>query len=157
MEARLIHAGEQRTYALVFQTGDEVMSGLEQFAEDYFVGAAQFTAIGAFSRAALAYFDWGTKGYRDIPVDEQVEVIALTGDVSEEDDGKPKIHGHVVVGLKDGSTRGGHLMKAWVRPTLEVVITESPAHLKRTFDPNSGLMLIDLSETPQAEITGVAA
>jgi uncharacterized protein len=105
----------------------------------------------------LAYFDWETKEYQEFSIDEQVEVLALTGDICEKDDGNPQVHAHVVVGMKDGTTRGGHLRKAWVRPTLEVVLTESPAHLKRTFDPNSGLMLIDLTQTPRAENLGVAA
>ena len=134
----------RRTFALVFDTGDEAMAGLSQFAREQRLAAAQFTAIGAFSRAVLAYFDWDTKQYQRIPVDEQVEVLALTGDVSEEADGKPNVHAHVVLGRRDGTTRGGHLMEGHVRPTLEVVLTESPAHLGRRHDPASGLSLIRL-------------
>ena len=134
----------RRTFALVFDTGDEAMAGLSQFAREQRLAAAQFTAIGAFSRAVLAYFDWDTKQYQRIPVDEQVEVLALTGDVSEEADGTPKVHAHVVLGRRDGTTRGGHLMEGHVRPTLEVVLTESPAHLRRRHDPATGLSLIRL-------------
>jgi uncharacterized protein len=134
----------RRTFALVFDTGDEAMAGLSQFAREQRLAAAQFTAIGAFSRAVLAYFDWDTKQYQRIPVDEQVEVLALTGDVSEEADGTPKVHAHAVLGRWDSTTRGGHLMEGHVRPTLEVVLTESPAHLRRRHDPASGLSLIRL-------------
>lgn len=135
----------RRTFALVFDTGDEAMAGLSQFAREQRLTAAQFTAIGAFSRATIAYFDWDTKQYEKIPVDEQVEVLALTGDVSEEADGTPKVHAHAVLGRRDGTARGGHLMEGHVRPTLEVVLTESPAHLRRRHDPQSGLSLIRLS------------
>jgi uncharacterized protein len=134
----------RRTFALVFDTGDEAMAGLSQFAREQRLAAAHFTAIGAFSRAVLAYFDWDTKQYQRIPVDEQVEVLALTGDVSEEADGTPKVHAHAVLGRRDGTTRGGHLMEGHVRPTLEVVLTESPAHLRRRHDPATGLSLIRL-------------
>jgi len=147
MKSKVIHeAGGQRTFALVFDAGDEAMAGLTRFAREHRVGAARFTAIGAFSRATLAYFDWDTKRYQDIPVDEQVEVLALAGDVSEEADGAPKVHAHVVVGRRDGSTRGGHLKAGHVRPTLEVILTESPAHLRRRHDDRSGLSLIDVGQ-----------
>jgi len=135
----------RRTFALVFDTGDEAMAGLSRFAREQRLTAAQFTAIGAFSRATAAYFDWDAKQYHKIPVDEQVEVLALTGDVSEERDGIPKVHAHVVLGRRDGTTRGGHLMEGHVRPTLEVVLTESPAHLRRRHDPATGLSLIRLA------------
>jgi hypothetical protein len=135
----------RRTFALIFDTGDEAMAGLSRFAREQRLTAAQFTAIGAFSRATIAYFDWESKEYQKILVEEQVEVLALTGDVSEEPDGTPKVHAHAVLGRRDGTTRGGHLMEGHVRPTLEVVLTESPAHLRRRHDPQSGLSLIRLA------------
>ena len=65
------------------------------------------------------------------------------GDVAQQD-GEPKVHAHVVLGRSDGSTRGGHLLEAHVRPTLEVMLVESPAHLNKQHDPESGLALIRL-------------
>jgi predicted DNA-binding protein with PD1-like motif len=142
MKSRLIHEHEgQRTYALVFETGDEAMAGLKQFAEAQDLGAAQITGIGAFKDVTLGYFNWEKKEYQKIPVDEQVEVLSLIGDVAKEK-GKPKVHVHMVVGRSDGSTRGGHLMEGHVRPTLEVILTESPAHLRKEHDEESGLALI---------------
>jgi predicted DNA-binding protein with PD1-like motif len=132
-----------RTFALVFETGDEAFSGLTEFANQNHLCGSQFTAIGAFEKATLAYFDWERKAYLDIPIDEQVEVLALTGDVSEKADGKRQVHAHAVVGRRDGSTRGGHLRSGRVRPTLEVILTESPVHLRRRHDEQSGLSLID--------------
>ena len=90
----------------------------------------------------VAYFDWETKDYVKIPIREQVEVLVLSGDVSDEASGKSKLHAHVVVGKRDGSAHGGHLMEAHVRPTLELILTESPQHLVRRFDAGSGLSLI---------------
>ena len=83
----------------------------------------------------------GIEGIQAHPGREQVEVLSLIGDVALED-GEPKVHAHVVVGRSDGSTRGGHLIEARVRPTLEVILTESPAHLRKHHDPESGLALI---------------
>jgi len=141
MRAKTIGGGSERTWALVFATGDEVTSSLSDFAYREQLRAARFTAIGAFREATLGYFDWASKQYEKIPLREQVEVLSLVGDVALEGDA-PKVHAHVVVGKRDGSAHGGHLLDAHVRPTLEVMLTESPAHLQRLFDPASGLALI---------------
>jgi predicted DNA-binding protein with PD1-like motif len=143
MKAALLHEDEGlRTFALVLATGDEAMAALVAFATERQLKATQFTAIGAFSRVVVAYFDWTTKTYRNIPIDEQVEVLSLVGDISVED-GKPKVHAHVVVGKADATAHGGHLIEGHVRPTLEIVLTEAPRHLQRRHDPVSGLALID--------------
>jgi hypothetical protein len=55
---------------------------------------------------------------------------------------KPRLHAHVVVGKRDGTAHGGHLLQARVRPTLEVILTESASYLARRHDPESGLALI---------------
>jgi hypothetical protein len=132
---------DQRTFGLVLQTGDEVMETLQAFARAQRLRGSQLTAIGALRNAVLAFFDLQARAYLRLPVDEQAEVLALLGDVASESSG-PSVHAHVVLGLRDGSTRGGHLLEAHVRPTLEVVITEMPTHLQRVHDPETGLTLI---------------
>lgn len=141
MRTKVLAEGESRTIALIFDRDDEVVSTLERFAQEHAIDAAHFTAIGAFSRATLGYFSWEQKDYLQIPVDEQVEVLTLAGDIARQD-GKGKVHAHAVLGRRDGSTVGGHLLQASVRPTLELMLTESPAHLRRVHDPETGLALI---------------
>jgi uncharacterized protein len=148
MRHKLIHeAAGQRTFAAVLEIGDEAMSFLQQLAQIERLSAAQISAIGAFRSAAVAFFDWERREYQRIPVEEQVEVVALTGDISTGEKGEPKVHAHAVLGRRDGATLGGHLMEGHVRPTLEIIITESPAHLRRVHDARSGLALIDLEKT----------
>jgi predicted DNA-binding protein with PD1-like motif len=143
MKWRLIHeAHGQRTFVAVLSTGDEVMESLERLAEQQRLSAAQITAIGAFSRATLAYFDWERKEYEQIAVHEQVEVASLIGDIALDEQGAPALHIHLVLGKRDGTAVAGHLSEAHVRPTLEVVITESPSHLRRVKDVETGLALI---------------
>jgi predicted DNA-binding protein with PD1-like motif len=142
MQSKLLHdAHGQRTFAVILSTGDEVMTSLKQFVMQQKITAAQISAIGALSDAVLLYFDWDKKDYMKIPVHEQVEVASLLGDVAEAD-GKPALHLHIVVGRRDGHAMAGHLGEAHVRPTLEVIITESPVHLRKRHDPESGLALI---------------
>ena len=142
MRAKQIHEERgQKTFVLVFDTGDEVVAELTNFAKENGLSAARFTAIGAFSDATLGYFDMEKKEYEKIPVDEQVEVLSLVGDVALFE-GEPKLHAHAVLGRSDGTTRGGHLLEAHVQPTLEVVIIESPEHLRRETDEETGLPLL---------------
>jgi predicted DNA-binding protein with PD1-like motif len=131
-----------RTFVVVFETGDEAMSGLTSFAKEQGLSGSHFTAIGAFSRAIVAYFEWASKEYRQVPIDEQIEVLSFAGDITIEDSA-PKVHAHVVLGKADATAHGGHLIEGHVRPTLELVITEAPRHLHRRVDVNSGLALID--------------
>ncbi len=135
-------AANEKTFALIFETGDEVMAGLSAFAAERGLASSRFTAIGAFREVTLGYFNWEKKEYEKIPVREQVEVLSLIGDVALDDNGKPKVHAHVVVGRSDASTRGGHLLEGHVRPTLEVMLVESSRGLRRRYDPESGLALI---------------
>lgn len=144
MRSKLVHESEgMRTFVLVLETGDEVMACLLDFAQKQKLSGASFQAIGAFHGATLGYFHWEKKDYKRIPVHEQVEVLSLIGDVAEKD-GQPKLHAHVVLGRSDASTLGGHLLEAHVRPTLEVVLIETPAHLRKAHDELSGLALIRL-------------
>jgi predicted DNA-binding protein with PD1-like motif len=162
MRAKIIQDGgdgwprNDRTFALIFDTGDEVIAGLTNFAKDRSLTACRLTAIGAFSDLTVGFFDWQTKDYMKIPIHEQVEVLSLLGGIALKE-GQPVVHAHVVVGKPDGTAHGGHLMEAYVRPTLEVMLVESPSFLRRTYDPDSGLALIDIGasrETSGAERSG---
>ena len=145
MKSKLLHDDEgEKTYAVIFDKGDEVMAGLKSFAREAGLGGAHFTAIGAFSEATLGYFERERREYKRIPVREQVEVLSLVGDVALKD-GEPEVHAHVVVGTSEGTARGGHILEAKVWPTLEVIVTESPLHLRKVHDEETGLALIDVS------------
>jgi uncharacterized protein len=144
MEYRTFTEGELRTIIAVFDAGDEILSGLKSLAGQESLSAASLTAIGAVERATLGWYDLDAQEYHKIPVDEQAEVLSLVGDVVRGPDGGPAVHAHAVLGLRDGSTRGGHLLQGIVRPTLEVALTESPGRLRKSFRPEFGLALIDL-------------
>lgn len=133
-----------KTFVLILQTGDELAAGLAQFAEEQKLTDASFTAIGGLSSVRLAWFSWESKKYvPSVTLDEQVELLSLIGDVALQD-GKSVVHAHAVIGKSDGTAHGGHLLEARVRPTCELVLTESPARLQKFVDPESGLALIRL-------------
>jgi uncharacterized protein len=131
-----------RTYALIYDIGDEVMENLLAFAREEKLAGSSVSGIGAFSDVTLGYFDWDQKKYVPNLISEQVELVSLLGDISLDPFGNPALHIHAVVGKRDGTAYGGHLIAAHVRPTVEMIITESPQHLQREIDSATGLATI---------------
>jgi uncharacterized protein len=145
MESKLLHAENGlRTFAVVFDKNDDVRENLLEFANANRCGDAHLSAIGAFSNVTLGYFDRQRKVYKEIPIQEQVEVLSLSGNITLAD-GKPKLHAHIVVGKSDGTAHGGHFLGGRVWPTLEMILTELPVHLRRAHDSETGLALISLA------------
>jgi len=146
MKSKLIAADDKaQIHVVILDSGEEAFDALTRFARESGISAASLTAIGAFERATVGWFDIVSKSYKKIEVEEQCEVLSAIGDVAAGDDGKASLHVHVVLGLSDGSTRGGHLLAGTVRPTLEVVLTEVPATLRRKKRADLGIALIDLA------------
>jgi predicted DNA-binding protein with PD1-like motif len=143
MKVRLLseNAGVKQ-YAIILAKGDEVMSGLTDFARQNKVTSGSFTAIGAFSHATLAWFDDGRKEFKLIPIEQQVELISMVGDIALANE-QPAVHTHVAVASSDGTVRGGHVINAFVFPTLELFMTVYPTPLHKESDEATGLKLID--------------
>ena len=146
MKSKVVEDVDVVTYVVVCDPGDEAVATLQQFARAEQLEASQVTAVGGFERATVGWFDRAAKQFRHIPVDEPSEVLSLIGDVAEGQDG-PSLNLHVVLGLSDGTTRGGHLIEGQVFPTLEVIVTETPAELRRVMRPDIGVALIDLDRS----------
>jgi hypothetical protein len=146
MKTKVVEDADVVTYVVVCDPGDEAVSALMQFARSEQLEAAQITAVGAFEHATVGWFDRAARDYRRIQVDEQCELLSLIGDVAAGEDG-PVVHVHAVLGLSDGTTRGGHLLEGRVFPTLEAIVTETPARLRKVMRPDIGIALIDLDQS----------
>lgn len=145
MQTKLLHANSTRLFVVTLETGEEVVQALLDFACTHDVEAAHLTAIGALEHALLGFYDPATKEYDEIPVEEQVEALSVTGNLAVYE-GAPKLHAHAVLGRRDGSTVGGHLIEARVRPTLEVMVTQAPSRMARAMDEATRLTLLDLDD-----------
>ncbi|MEJ5083542.1 PPC domain-containing DNA-binding protein [Ochrobactrum sp. MYb379] len=145
MQSKLLLNDDERVFMLIVDPGEEASETIRDFSIKQDIAAASVTAIGAFETAMLAFFDLTSKSYVNIPVDAQSEVLSLIGDITLDEKGKPNPHLHAVLGLADGHTRGGHFVKGYVRPTLEVIIRETPQVLRRRYRPEFGIALIDTS------------
>jgi len=134
-------------YLIRLEPGDEVIESLKCFADEYRIGFAELCAIGTFQQVTLGYFDTIANVYRNQAMEEQVEVLNLSGNISRGEEGEPIVHAHVTVGRSDYHTLGGHLVEATVNPTLEIVVTTAPATVHRRRDPATGLTLWHLEAT----------
>src|SRR3978361_1000704 len=117
MKSKLLsdHAGP-KVHVVILDPGEEAFSALTRFANEAKITAASLTAIGAFEKATVGWVDFATKTYKKIEVNEQCEVLSAIGDVAVGDDGNASLHIHIVLGLSDGSTRGGDLLQGRARP-----------------------------------------
>jgi uncharacterized protein len=142
MKSKSVSDGVERTFIVILDQGEEASKSITDFANKQKITGASVSAIGAFSQAKVGWFDLAAKKYRPIDVNEQCEVLSLMGDVAQGDDGQASLHLHAVLGLQDGSLRGGHFLSGSVQPTLEVTIMETVVHLRRKKRSDLGIALI---------------
>lgn len=133
------------TYLVRLETGEEVISSLRNFANAYRIGFGAVRAIGTFQRITLGYYDLDTKSYQHKDLEEPVEVLNMTGNITKREDGQRHVHAHVTVGRSDYTTLGGHVVEATVGPTVEAVIETVPTTIRRRHDPDTNLELWDLA------------
>jgi predicted DNA-binding protein with PD1-like motif len=143
MKFKMLNKDSQKTFAIILENGESVIDCLTDFANQQNVRSAQFTAIGALRTLTLGFYNFNDRVYKKIDIDEQIEVLSLIGDVSLYNN-TPKIHAHVVVGKENGTAHGGHLLDGIVHPTLEIILTQSPAHLERKMNEEFGIPLIQI-------------
>jgi uncharacterized protein len=144
MKITLLRDGPEKTFAVLLDQGDEPVSALLQFVRDHKIAAAHLTARGGLQRVTLGHFEPSAKEYKRVAIDEQVEVLSFLGDIARDEKGQSQLHAKVVVGKSDGTACGGHLFEASVRPTMEIVVVESPWELRRRVREDVGAALLDL-------------
>jgi uncharacterized protein len=143
VRSRLLREKPERTWLLVFDRGDTLVEGLTALARDQGVSGARLWGIGALEQVELGFYRRERKDYDRFSLQEELELLALNGNLSVTDEG-PRVHAHVVVGRSDGTAHGGHLFEARVGPTLEVFVVESSVEIRREMNEEFGLPLISL-------------
>jgi predicted DNA-binding protein with PD1-like motif len=129
-------------HVLILKDGDEVLTGLADFAVAQRVVAAHFSGIGAVRDAEVGWFDLRRKQYKGMSLPEQLEVMSLAGDIALGPDGKPVVHAHMALARDNGDAWGGHLLRATTSPTMEIFLTTYPTPLQKVEDAQTGLLLI---------------
>jgi predicted DNA-binding protein with PD1-like motif len=111
------------SHTIVAGPGEDAITALGNYASEHEIETARFTAIGGFERATIGWFDDDRQAYKQIHVDEPSEVLSLLGGIAPGDDG-PQVRAQVVLGLADGSTRGGLLLAGTVGPSLDIAVRD---------------------------------
>ncbi len=114
-----------RTYRVNMVKGDEIISGLLEFAEKNHIKNGHFSGLGAIDKATLRWSDPINKTSKSADFNEEAEVTSLVGSISTNKDGKSIVHAHGSFGLlSDGSMHGGHIVSARVGIIAEIFVTE---------------------------------
>ena len=132
-----------RTYVIIFQTGDEAVSGLNEFAQQYKIANAHYQGIGDASSARVGWYDQARNMFKVIPIGAS-EISSLLGDVAVFN-GRPVAHTHITLSTEDGIAHGGHLLELIVGPTLEVFVTVDATPLYKRLNLEFDAGVIDLS------------
>lgn len=125
------------------EVGEEVLSSLAELAEREGVTFAEVSGIGAVDEFCVSVFDVKAKKYFDNDFREPLEIVSMSGTVTEQN-GKPYLHLHASAGRADGSVVGGHLKRAVVSATCEIVLHTVYGRVPRFFDDVTGLNLMDV-------------
>ncbi len=129
-------------YLIRLDQGEELFASLEVFTEQHQIQSAYVSGIGLVRELELGYFDSEQAQYERKIYQENLEVVSLTGTITECED-KPFYHIHGVFGTKQFETVGGHVMRAVTDMTLELFISDFETRITRTLDEQSGLKLLN--------------
>ena len=109
-----------RRVEIIMSKGDNVIAGLTQWAIKNNVKLADFTAVGAFGKATLGWFDPEKRKFKEFPFNEEMEIASLTGNIHVDRNGKPNVHVHCVTTTGDGIAHAGHLVEGTISLTLQL-------------------------------------
>ncbi|SUK36017.1 putative DUF296-containing protein [Staphylococcus aureus] len=112
------------------------------FADDQDLTFTSVSGIGACDDVILKFFNLNTKQYEETHITEPLELTSLLGNISRLDNGH-FAHLHATFGTQSYETFSGHLSKAIVSATAEIVLTVTDMDIQRTFNDSVGLNLLD--------------
>ena len=127
-------------YVLSIDNHQEMMGALAAFCKEQGIRCGAVYGIGAVCNATFRFLDPATKKYVDKTFEEQMELTAITGNISEKD-GEVYLHVHVTASRRDYTCIGGHLLRTQVNGACELVVERFEAAAGRYFDEETGLNL----------------
>jgi len=131
MHGEQLPTAGSRTFEVMFGPGDEIMSGLTEFAEKNHIAKGYVSGIGGLATATLGWGDPQKGGVKEIPVKQKCELASFLGNISMQR-GQIYVHAHAVVSFSDGSTKGGHVVDAHANPFVEIYIVTTDSRAAAT-------------------------
>lgn len=130
-------------YIIRLDQGEDLYQSLEVFVDMHRIQSGHISGIGMIRELELGYFDVEQAEYERQSYQENMEVLSLSGTITEFND-RPFYHIHGVFGRKDFSTVGGHVMKAICDMTMEIFVLDFETRVEKILEENSGLKLLNL-------------
>ncbi|MCK5050547.1 MAG: DNA-binding protein [Candidatus Cloacimonetes bacterium] len=129
-------------YFIRIDKGEEIVSVLTEFCNERSIKLGEISAIGAVNEVEIGLFDPLEKEYHSNSIRGTFEILSIIGNITSNKD-NPYLHMHITLSDSEYNAFGGHLNKAVVSATCEVIIEELSEKLDRYFDENTGLNLIE--------------
>lgn len=134
------------TILLRLDPNEEIVTQIGLLAEKEGIALAEVSGLGALKELQICVFDTETKQFYDNQYQEPMELISLTGTITRKED-KPYLHLHASAGDRNGSAYGGHLKKAVISATGEIILTIPEGSVGRAYHDAIGLNLFDFSDS----------
>ena len=128
------------TYIVRMDRDEEILAQLKIFAEKEQVKLASVTALGAVKDFTIGVFDTSAKAYHSNRFQGVYEIVSLVGTINTMN-GEFYTHLHMSAGNDKGEVFGGHLNRAVVSATCEMVVDVLDGTVDRQYDPVTGLNL----------------
>lgn len=121
--------------------GDEILESITALSEKENIECAAAQGIGAVGELTVGVFDTATKEYHSRTLKGSYEIVSLSGTVTRKD-GSPYLHFHMSAADGTGAVAGGHLNRAVVSATAEIVLRLIAGKVDRAFSDSIGLNLL---------------
>ncbi|SFQ22118.1 hypothetical protein SAMN05216343_1412 [Oscillibacter sp. PC13] len=132
------------TIVVRMDRGEEILEQIRILADQEHIQLAAVQALGAINDFTVGVFNTVTKQYAANSFQGAYEIVSLTGTIDTMD-GKFYAHLHMSAGDADGKVFGGHLNRAVVSATCEMIVTVIDGQVDRAFSQEIGLNLLRFS------------
>lgn len=122
--------------------GEEILEKLKEIAEKENIKLANINALGAINDFTVGVYKTDEKKYYSNNFKGSFEIVSLTGTINTMND-KYYSHLHMSAGNEKGEVFGGHLNRAVVSATCEMIINIIDGKVDRYFDEETGLNLFN--------------
>ncbi|MCD8299954.1 MAG: DNA-binding protein [Clostridiales bacterium] len=122
--------------------GEEICASLLFLADKEDIMLAGISGLGAINSFTTGVFYTAEKQYHSNDFEGYFEISSLTGTLSRQED-RPYLHVHMSAGDVKGNVFGGHLNRAVVSATAEIVIHIIDGEVGRKYSDEVGLNLFE--------------
>lgn len=130
------------SYVVRLNKGEEVIESLKSLCKNEDIKLAEITGLGASNLVEIGVFNVNTKEYNTKVFEGMFEITSLVGNATRKDD-EVYLHIHINFGDENGTVRGGHLVRANISATSEIIVRKINGEVGRKLSDEIGLNLLE--------------